>query len=79
MLKNWKVEAYSQMMDVETNVCSLEDAIAIYKEFKEDNNYHHIVVLSNVTGEIVAHYDVEANHDGIEFHEWFSNVIFEIE
>lgn len=78
MLKNWKVEAYSQLMDAETYVHSLEDAMDIYEKFKENNHYYHIVVLSNVTGEVVAHYDVEANHDGIEFHEWFSNAVFEI-
>ena len=72
-----KVNAYSQSADVETYAPSLEDAMAIYEKFKKDKHYYSIVVR-NLTGEIVARYDIETNHDGVETNEWISNAAFGI-
>lgn len=70
MKKPYKVELFSNLMDVEANVATVEQASDLYFKGMENNFYHSGRVVNNKTGEIICCFSTEKKENGIEFSQW---------
>lgn len=70
MKKLYRVELFSDMMDMEANVATIEEASALYFKGMDSGFYHSGHVLSNETGEVFCYFSIEKNGNGIEISQW---------
>lgn len=70
MKKPYRVEMFSDMMDMEANVATIEQASDLYFKGMDSGFYHSGHVLSNETGEVFCHFSVEKVGNGIEISQW---------
>jgi hypothetical protein len=53
-MKNYKVIAESELLDIEVNVNTIEEAQEAFNTYMEADDFYRIVATSNETGEILA-------------------------
>lgn len=70
MKKPYRVELFSNMMDMEANVATIEEASNLYFKGMDSGFYHSGHVLSNETGEVFCHFSIQQNGNGIEIFQW---------
>lgn len=70
MLKPYKVQGYSELMNAEMNCVSAEQASEIYEMMMNSDCYHSGDVSDNFTGELYAYFYKEADGNGVKLTTW---------
>lgn len=70
MKKAYKVELFSEMMDMEMNVATAEEASRIYFAGMDSGKYYKGHVISNETGEVFHHFLIEKYGNGVRLSQW---------
>ena len=69
-MKQYKVEGFSEMMDAEMNVHSIEQASDIFEMMMNSDHYYKGHIIDNFTGEVYCHFDKEVEGNGIKTTYW---------
>ena len=69
-MKQYKVEGFSEMMDAEMNVHSIEQASDIFEMMMNSDHYYKGHVIDNFTGEVYCHFYKEVEGNGIKTTYW---------
>lgn len=72
-MKNYKVIAESELLDMEVNVNTIEEAHEIFNTYMENNDFYRIVATSNETGEILAECYRARKYGGVETILWVAD------
>lgn len=72
MLKPYKVQAYSDLMNVEMNCVTKEQAFEMFQMFKDSPLYHSGDLSDNYTGELYAYFYKEDDANGIKTTDWIA-------
>ena len=72
MLKPYKVQAYSELMNAEMNCVSLDQAFEIYEKMMNSPHYHSGDLSDNETGELYAYFTKRVDGNGIMIETWIA-------
>jgi hypothetical protein len=70
MVKQFKVEGFSRMMDAEMNCATIEQASDIFGMMMESDLYTHGYIADNETGEVYCYFNKEVDGNGIKTEYW---------
>lgn len=70
MLKPYKVQAYSELMNAEMNCVTIEQAFTSYEMMKSQPAFHSGDLSDNFTGELYAYFYKEVDGNGVKMTEW---------
>lgn len=70
MLKPYKVQGYSELMNAEMNCVSAEQASEIYEMMLNADCYHSGNIVDNLTGEVYAYFEKSVDGNGIRVETW---------
>lgn len=72
-MKNYKVIAESEFLDIEVNVNTIEEAEDCFNYCMKQPDYYRIVAVSNETGEILAECYRTRKYGGVETVLWVAD------
>lgn len=58
MKKKYKVEMFSDGLDMEMNVRTVEEASAVYMKYRDSRDFNRGHIVDNETGEVYAMFEV---------------------
>lgn len=72
-MKNYKVIAEDEFVEMEVNVNTIEEAQETFNTFMEGEGFYRIVAMSNETGEILAECYRARKCGGVETTLWVAD------
>ena len=57
-MKKYKVEMFSDGLDMEMNVHRVEEASAVYMKYRDSGNFDRGHIVDNETGEVYAMFEI---------------------
>lgn len=72
-MKNYKVIAEDEFVEMEVNVNTIEEAQEMFNTFMEGEGFYRIVATSNETGEILADCYRTRKYGGVETILWVAD------
>ena len=70
MMKKYKVEGFSNLMDAEMNCATAEQASNIFEMMMNSDYYYKGHIVDNYTGELYCYFDKEVDGNGIKTTYW---------
>ena len=70
MMKKYKVEGFSNLMDAEMNCVTAEQASNIFEMMMNSDYYYKGHIVDNFTGEVYCHFHRTLEDGGIKMEYW---------
>ena len=72
MEKKFKVVAESKIVDMETNVRTMDEAHEIFEKLRDSGSFYKVYIADSETGELFRTYDVSRRAGGVMVQEWYT-------